>query len=52
MADKNIDLGRLVIRAFNIKAVTWGDDNIVMPSGEMTISKKVLPDIISDMDAV
>lgn len=52
MADKNIDLGRLVIRAFNIKAVKWGDENSVNPSGEMTISKKVLPDIISDMDAV
>ena len=52
MAEKNIDLGRLVIRAFNVKSVKWGDEMKITPQGEMTISKHMLPEITANMDAV
>ncbi len=50
MAD--IDLGRLVIRAFDIKSVSWGDEMKVTPQGEMIISKSMLPDLVSSMDTI
>jgi D-proline reductase (dithiol) PrdD len=52
MPDKTIDLGRLVIRAFDVKTVRWGDEMSVTPQGEMTVSKAMLPELTEEMDTI
>ena len=48
----DIDLGRLVVRAFDIKSVSWGNEMTVTPKGVMIISKSILPDLVSNLDAI
>ena len=52
MPDKTIDLGRLVIRAFDVKTVRWGDEMSITPQGEMTVSKAMLPKLTEEMDTI
>jgi len=40
--EKEIDLRRLVIKAFHITEVEEGGENKVTASGKMTIEKKIL----------
>ena len=44
--EKEIDLRRLVIKAFHITDVEEGEENKVTASGKMTIEKKILDDIL------
>lgn len=45
--EKEIDLRRLVIKAFHITEVEEGGENKVTASGKMTIEKKILDEIFS-----
>ena len=47
-----IDLGRLVIRAFDVRSVKWGAEMAVTPQGEMTVSKSMLPELTAAMDTI
>ena len=44
--EKEIDLRRLVIKAFHITEVEEGGENRVTASGKMTIEKKILDEIL------
>ena len=44
--EKEIDLRRLVIKAFHITEVEEGGENKVTASGKMTIEKKILDEIL------
>ena len=44
--EKEIDLRRLVIKAFHITEVDEGGENRVTASGKMTIEKKILDEIL------
>ena len=44
--EKEIDLRRLVIKAFHITEVEEGGGNKVTASGKMTIEKKILDEIL------
>ena len=44
--EKEIDLRRLVIKAFHITDVEEGEENKVTASGKMMIEKKILDDIL------
>ena len=44
--EKEIDLRRLVIKAFHITDVEEGEENKVTASGKMMIEKKILNDIL------
>ena len=41
MADQVKDLRRLVIKAFHMTDVEWGDHNDVTVDGHMTVSKEM-----------
>ena len=45
--EKEIDLRRLVIKAYHIKEVSAGEENKVTTSGKMEINKDVLPGILA-----
>ena len=44
--EKEIDLRRLVIKAFHINEEDEGGENRVTASGKMTIEKKILDEIL------
>ena len=45
MAEKEIDLRKLVIKAFHITDVSWGDENRVTSDGYMIINKDILSEL-------
>ena len=47
--EKEIDLRRLVIKAFHITEVEEGGENKVTASGKMTIEKKILDEILPEI---
>ena len=42
MAEKEIDLRRLVIKAFHMTDVEWGEHNNITTDGHMTVSKEMI----------
>jgi len=42
MAEKEIDLRRLVIKAFHMTDVEWGEYNNITTDGHMTVSKEMI----------
>lgn len=52
MAEQRVDLGRLVIRAFHVKAVQWGEGMSITPQGEMSVSKSMLGSLAAEMDTI
>ena len=39
MAEKEINLRRLVIKAFHMTDVEWGDENNITKDGQITVNK-------------
>ena len=48
MADQVKDLRRLVIKAFHMTDVEWGDHNDVTVDGHMTVSKEMLDSLLEE----
>ena len=46
MADQVKDLRRLVIKAFHMTDVEWGDHNDITTDGHMTVSKEMLDQLV------
>ena len=47
MAEKEIDLRRLVIKAFHMTDVEFGEHNDITVDGHMTVSKEMLDDFVA-----
>lgn len=52
MSVREIDLRRLVIKAFHMNNVEMGDSNHVAYNGEMTVSKDIIPSLLEKYDAI
>ena len=52
MSVQEIDLRRLVIKAFHMNEVELGDHNAVTMDGKFTVSKEMLPDLVDKYDAI
>lgn len=52
MNPTDIDLRRLVIKAFHMNNVEMGDENTITQDGSMTVSKDVLPGILEKYDRI
>lgn len=50
--NKEIELRRLVIKAFHIKNVVFGDKNDITPEGNMTINKKILDNLLVEEELI
>ena len=46
MNEKEKDLRRLVIKAFHMKEVEWGDHNDINTDGQMTVSKEMIDGLV------
>ena len=47
MAEKEIDLRRLVIKAFHMTDVEWGEHNNITTDGHMTVSKEMIDQLVA-----
>ena len=47
LAEKEIDLRRLVIKAFHMTDVEFGEHNDITVDGHMTVSKEMLDDFVA-----
>ena len=52
MAEKEINLRRLVIKAFHMTDVEWGDENNITTDGHMTVSKGMLEQLTAEDDCI
>ena len=52
MADKEINLRRLVIKAFHMTDVEWGEENTITTDGHMTVSKGMLDQLVAEDDCI
>ena len=52
MADKEINLRRLVIKAFHMTDVEWGEENTITTDGHMTVSKGMLEQLTAEDDCI
>ncbi len=48
MADEVRDLRRLVIKAFHMTDVEWGDHNDITVDGHMTVSKEMIDQLVAE----
>lgn len=48
MADQVKDLRRLVIKAFHMADVEWGEHNDITVDGHMTVSKEMLDELVAE----
>ena len=48
MADEIRDLRRLVIKAFHMTDVEWGDHNDITVDGHMTVSKEMIDQLVAE----
>ena len=48
MADEVKDLRRLVIKAFHMKDVEWGEHNDITMDGHMTVSREMLDKLVAE----
>lgn len=48
--EKEIDLRKLVIKAFHIKDVAWGEENRVSSDGHMTIAREKYEHLVDDTE--
>lgn len=48
MSNTTKDLRRLVIKAFHIKKVTWGNENDVTADGDMVVSKELISSLVKE----
>ena len=52
MAEKEIDLRRLVIKAFHMTDVEWGEYNNITTDGHMTVSKEMIDQLVAQDDCI
>lgn len=52
MADEVKDLRRLVIKAFHMTDVEWGEHNDITTDGHMTVSKEMLDKLVAEEDCL
>ena len=52
MAEKEIDLRRLVIKAFHMTDVEWGEHNNITTDGHMTVSKEMIDQLVAQDDCI
>ena len=52
MADEVKDLRRLVIKAFHMTDVEWGEYNDITTDGHMTVSKEMLDKLVAEEDCL
>ena len=48
VADEVIDLRKLVIKAFHMNDVEWGEHNDITVDGRMTVSKELLDGLTAE----
>ena len=46
MAEKEKDLRRLVIKAYHMNEVDWGEHNHITTDGKMTVSKEMIEELV------
>ena len=46
MAEKEKDLRRLVIKAYHMDEVEWGEHNDITTGGKMTVSKEMVDELV------
>ena len=49
MADQVKDLRRLVIKAFHMTEVEWGEHNDITTDGHMTVSKEMIDKLVAEV---
>ena len=47
MSEKTIDLRRLVVKAFHMTDVEWGEENDFDYDGHMTVSKAMIDSLVA-----
>ena len=47
MADQVKDLRRLVIKAYHMNEVVWGEHNDITVDGKMTVSKEMVEELVA-----
>ena len=52
VADEVIDLRKLVIKAFHMNDVEWGEHNDIKVDGKMTVSKEMLDGLVAEEEYI
>ena len=52
LADEVKDLRKLVIKAFHMSEIEWGEHNDIKVDGKMTVSKEMLEELVAEEEYI